>query len=100
MAADVDGLAPTTVFGPSDVFFAIVHLSNAPNDTELNAIWTAVNVEGEAPNTAIDEVAFTSGSAIITFDLANTDQLWPNGSYKVDIYLNGKLERTLTFQVQ
>ena len=33
------------------------------------------------------------------FDLSN-DNLWPIGSYKADIYLNGTLDRSLTFEVQ
>lgn len=100
MAYDSAGTQATTVYGPEDVFYAIVDLANAPDSTEVRAVWTAVNVTGESPNTLIDEVSIQSGDAVLTFDLANTGMLWPSGSYKVDLYLNGELETTLNFQVQ
>jgi len=35
----------------------------------------------------------------VTFDLSN-GMLWPAGSYKVDLYLDGALSKTVEFQVQ
>ena len=35
----------------------------------------------------------------ITYNLSN-DQLWPIGTYKVEIYLNDKLDQTLEFSVE
>ncbi|HRN51688.1 MAG TPA: hypothetical protein PLC52_10435 [Anaerolineales bacterium] len=100
MSADAAGTAPTSVYGANDVFYAIVDLANASDSTEVRAVWTAINVAGESPNTLIDEVSIESGDALLTFDLANTGMLWPTGTYKVDLYLNGELETTLNFQVQ
>ncbi len=65
----------------------------------MKAIWTAISAEGATPNFKIDEVEKTSGDATIVFDLSNT-QPWPTGNYKVELYLNDKLDRTLEFQVQ
>ena len=42
---------------------------------------------------------FTTGSGLINFNLSN-DNLWPTGSYKVDIYMNGTLTSTVEFSVQ
>lgn len=101
MAQDFDGTVRTTTYGPGDVFYAIVDLANAPDDTEVRAVWFAVKVEGEAPETLIDEVSITSGDAVLTFDLANGGgMIWPNGTYRVDLYLNGELEISLSFSVQ
>lgn len=101
VARDAEGTIPATTFSQQDVFYAIVQLANAPDTTEVRAVWYAANVEGEAPETLIDEVSITSGDAILTFDLANSvDMLWPTGSYRVDLYLNGELETSLNFQVQ
>jgi len=101
MARDSEGASRTTTFSQADVFYAIVHLANAPDGTEVKAVWYAANVEGEDPETFIDEVSITSGDAILTFDMANTpDILWPRGSYRVDLYLNGELETSVNFQVQ
>lgn len=99
MATDIEGANRTTVFSQEDDFYAFVELRNAPDDTQLKAVWTGVDIEGEEPNIIINETEFTSGDDTIYFQLFN-DQLWPVGSYKVDIYLNGELATTMTFQVQ
>lgn len=73
-------------------------MRNAPDDTQISAVWTAVKVDGAEPNLYLDEVSTISGSNVLTFELANS-LLWPAGRYKVDIYLNGKLEKTIEFDV-
>jgi hypothetical protein len=100
LTANSDGSDETTVFSPSDTFHAIVELKNAPDDTTLKAIWIAVDVPDVDPDYVIEETSTTSdGNDVITFDLSN-DATWPTGSYKVDIYMNDKLERTLEFTVE
>ncbi len=101
MARDPEGNDPTTVFSPEDTFYSIAELSNAPDDTVVKAVWTAVDVEGQDPNTRIDETSTTSGDGQLVFDLAN-DSPWPVGEYKVDLFLNDDQEpaRTLEFEVQ
>ena len=101
MSADPDGNQPTTVYDQDDVFYAIVDLANAPDDTTVKAVWIAVDIEGTDPETTLDEVVATSGDARLTFDLANApDLLWPLGQYRVDIYLNDELKSSLEFEVQ
>lgn len=99
LARDKEGTQPTTVFGQNDVFWCIVQLANAPDDTTVKAAWTAVEAEGVEPNYAIDSKEITTGSTVVNFNLSN-NQLWPVGKYKVDLYLNGKLDRTLEFTVE
>ncbi len=98
-ATDPEGASPTTVFDQGDVFYAVVTLANAPDDTTVKASWVAVQAEGVDPNLVIDEAELTSGSGLLQFDLSN-DKLWPVGKYKVDLYLNSELDRSLEFEVQ
>lgn len=99
LSADSSGSPETTVFAQDEVFYCVVELANAPDSTTLKAIWYAVDVEGTDPNLLIDQSELTLGDGTATFNLAN-DQLWPTGTYKVELYLNGELDRTLEFQVQ
>jgi hypothetical protein len=103
MAQDEAGKNPTKVFSPNDqTFYCIAELSNAPEDTTVKAVWTAVDVEGVKPNLKIDESSITADeSGQLTFDLTN-DGPWPVGEYKVDLFLNDDEEpaRTLEFKVQ
>lgn len=98
MARDYDGTDPTTTFKRDDVFYCVVILANAPDDTTVKASWTAVKAVGAEPDTFIDETELTSGSNSLHFQLSNTNP-WPAGKYKVDLYLNGELDRTLEFDV-
>jgi|CXWK01.1.fsa_nt_gi serine protease Do len=99
LAADEAGSRPTTTFEPSDTFYLLVDLANAPDDTTVRAVWYAVDVgSAAAPNTLIDEASMTTGSAVVTFDLAH-DDAWPPGAYKVDLFLNDELNQTLDFSV-
>ena len=87
MARDKDGKQPTKTFSPDEPFYCIVELSNAPDDTTLRAVWTAVKVEGADADTRIDEAKTTSGSGQLQFNLTNKGP-WPKGDYRVDLYLN------------
>jgi hypothetical protein len=101
MVRDEEGKQPTKVFSPDDTFYCIADLSNAPDDTTVKAVWTAVDVEGADPDTKIDETSTTGGSGQLTFNLTN-DGSWPVGEYKVDLFLNDAQEptRTLEFEVR
>jgi hypothetical protein len=50
------------------------------------------------PGLVINETEYTTGSDVY-FTLSNND-LWANGTYKVDIYLDGELVNTIDFSVQ
>jgi hypothetical protein len=101
MARDPEGNDPTKVFSPDETFYCVAELSNAPDDTSVRAVWTAIDVEGANPNTKIDEVSTTGSSGQLQFDLTNQGP-WPVGEYKVDLFLNDEQEpaRTLEFKVQ
>jgi hypothetical protein len=101
MATDKNGKNPTKTFSPDQPFYCIVELSNAPDDTKVRAVWTAVKAEGADANTKIDEANATSGSGQLQFNLSNQSS-WPTGDYKVDLYRNDAKEptKTLEFQVQ
>jgi len=99
LARDEAGTQPSAAFEPSETFYLVVELANAPDDTTVKTVWYAVDVGTVAPaNTRIDEAELTSGSGTLTFNLAPAEQ-WAPGTYKVELYLNGELERTLDITV-
>jgi hypothetical protein len=98
-----DPIDPTSTF-PADqpVIHLVVTLKNAPPDTKVKAVWTAVDVGDAAPaNTEVDESEFTmDGSGNLGFTLSiPSSGVWPVGKYKVDIYLDAKLDKTLEYAV-
>lgn len=99
LAKDAEGNQQTTVFTPTDTIYSLVELANAPDGTQLKAVWTAVDVGTAAPaNQLIDEASLEVSSGTHQFSLA-PDSAFPVGSYKVDLYLNDELDRTLTFTI-
>jgi len=99
MSADEAGEARVTSYAQDATFYAQADLKNAPDDTAIKAVWTAVDVADTEPGLVINETEFTTGSGQIHFTLSN-DGLWPTGSYKVDIYLGEELVKTLEFTIQ
>jgi hypothetical protein len=97
MAADEGGTQRVTVFAPNDTIYAIVQMKNAPDDTVLKAVWTGVDLASGEKNTTLAEKELTTGGSQAYFSLTGTK---PVGKYKVDIFLNGELNRTLDFEVQ
>ena len=99
LSSDDSGNNRTTVFSQDAIFFAQVDLRNAPDDTQIKAVWVAVDAEGVEPNFEITQTDMQSGSSTLTFRLSN-DNLWPTGTYKVDLYLNDNLAQSLNFEVR
>jgi hypothetical protein len=100
LARDEKGEQATTSFGQQDTFYLLGDLKNAPSNTKLKAVWTGVEVQDNPPDTVIDQKELVIGDGTFTFSLVNNNPLWPTGKYKVDLYLNDKLDQTLEFQVE
>jgi hypothetical protein len=104
MAFDENGKSPTTVFSPTDIFYVVGDLQNAPAGTVVEAKWLAVQIEGYAPGELIYEQAISdfteeSFSGTIYFQLSN-DSGWPTGEYQADIYLDGTFVQSASFSVR
>src|SRR5512139_985944 len=108
LAKDVKGdtfepVNPTSTF-PTDqsVINLVVTVANAPSETKVKTVWTAVDVGDAAPaNTKIDEAELTldaSGKTHFTLAVPSSG-VWPAGKYKVEVYLNDKLDRTLEYTI-
>lgn len=103
-AIDEDGNHPTTVFAPTDVFYVVGDLKNAPAGTVVKAEWLALQIEGYETDELIYEQTISdfteeSFTGTIYFQLSN-DSGWPVGEYKSDVYLNGAYVESVPFSVQ
>jgi hypothetical protein len=97
----------TTTFGKTAPgLHCVVTVANAPSGTVVKTTWTivdAVDLSGNpVKDTKLKDVDYTfqsDGWSDFNLTPPSTGE-WPVGSYKVDIYLNDKLDRTLTFTVK
>jgi hypothetical protein len=100
-AKEVPGGQPVkigTTYRPGDgPFHLFVVVSNGPEDTKVKASWYGVD---GAKSELIDENEVTLGNnSEIDFSLS-LPRPWPVGNYKVDLFLNGKFDRSIPFDVK
>lgn len=98
-----DGDAPgeeVESFSPSDrTVYCIVELNDAQPGARVTSTWTVVDSE-QLKNQKIGEQSYTTGK-LKTFDFHLTNQQdWPPGDYKVDVYLNGQLARSVDYEIR
>jgi hypothetical protein len=99
LSQDEEGKQPATAFGQEDTFFLTGELVSAPDQTPVKVVWTAVDAEGEAPGTVVHEENANLSSGPFSVYLQLNSGYWKAGNYQADLYLNGELKETKTFQV-
>jgi len=96
----------TTFAADAPELHCVTKVANAPDGTTVRAVWTAVDVtdaNGNAiKNQQISEYTSTlSADGAVDFKLSvPSSGEWPAGSYKVDLYLGDKMDRSLAFTIQ
>ena len=100
MAKDEDGPA-TSTFAPADrKVHVIINLNKAKTGTDVKVVWIAEDVEG-ATNKQLKTLEYTTKSSEKKIPGYLTwSQDWPKGRYKVEIYIDGNLDRTVYYDVQ
>lgn len=92
-------LVATSVFATNATIYAVVTTQNAPDTAMFKAEWYVTDVGSAAPcNTFIDRAELSSAPSI-DFSLAPSTK-WPIGSYRVEIYVNGTLDRAANFTIK
>lgn len=102
-----DGFDPVKSFKPDDTFAVLVLLSEPKIGTKLKAVWTIVDAGDMQDKKLLERKIELTAEAIegvkeanrINFSLSHDDP-YPAGDYKVDIYLNGELAKTVEFRIK
>ena len=91
----------TDVFSSGDrTVHCVVKLGDAKSGTKMNFAWYVVDAEG-AKNEKIKEVDYTTKALEnVVHAHLSLPQDWPAGKYKVQVSVNGNLEKTVDFTVQ
>lgn len=91
----------TTVFSPGDIpIHCIVVLNDAaPATVKMNFV--AVKVNGVKPESRVVSASYSTvqGQDRVFFT-GKPHGMWTAGSYRIDIFVNDKLERSLAFEVK
>ena len=102
MARDNDGEPgdKTSSYEPTDhTVHCLIDLNKAKKGTEIRFVWKAVDVEGEK-NKEIKTTDYTTNS----FENKVHGHLklpydWPKGTYRVEVYINGNLDKTIDYTI-
>ena len=92
MTTDDTGETPTSMYSPGDQFFVFADLDGIQAGSTIQAKWYAVDAEGVEQNFEINTSDYTyeAGIGYVYFQLSTSDGGdWPQGSYRVELYLDG-----------
>jgi len=104
MAKDDNGKPgdSTTSFGPSDrTVRCVINLNKAKEGTKLRFVWVAQDVTGYSRNDQIKEIDYTTqpDENLVHGHLTYSKD-WPKGDYRVEVYINGALDKTIDYTVE
>lgn len=90
----------TTSFAPSErTVHVVITLNKQKAGTKVRVVWIAADVEG-AKNKELKSLDYTTTAADKTIPgYLRWSQDWPRGQYKVEVYINGVLDKTLNYSV-
>jgi hypothetical protein len=92
--ADYCPIDDVTTFSPNGAFNCSVKVSNLRTGSTLTSRW----YYGEQFIEEIDYRIQAGGHGCVGFELTSPNP-WPRGGYRVEVYLDGELERTAMFAV-
>jgi hypothetical protein len=77
-------------------------LVDVPSGTKLRSEWIAVKTQVAPPNYKIDSVDLTTAadSSRANFSFSKPNAGWPQGDYRVDLFINGKKSTSVPFQIK
>lgn len=102
MTTDSDGVNVTTAYSSTDAFYAVADLSNVETGSVVDAKWYLVSAADYDPGEIQSSSLTIEDKSLynyVSFELTSENG-WPVGEYKVELYLNGVLAHTINFSVQ
>lgn len=99
VAKDQDGNTTSTQFKPEEDIFLVGDLDKASDDTRIKAAWIAVSAEGLDANKVLWEHEERHGDGKFSIKLPREAGERPAGKYKVDLYINGDVDKSIEFEM-
>jgi hypothetical protein len=91
----------TKAFSPGDrTIHCVAKLAEAKSGTKMKFSWFIVDADG-SKNEKIKDIDYTTGALEnIVHGHLTLPQDWPSGKYRVDVFVNGNLEKTAQYSVK
>jgi hypothetical protein len=96
-----NGKATTTIFAPEDhTVYANVTLNKPKSGTQVRFVWIAADVAG-ATNEELKPLDYTTRAfEKFVYGHLTWPKDWLKGKYRVDVYINGNLDKTVDYRVE
>lgn len=101
MAKDDDGKPgeAATTFEPGDrTIHCVADLNKAKGGTEVKFVWKAVDVAGSSGEFKTIDYTTKSFENKVHGHLTRESD-WPTGTYEVDVYINGALDKIIKYTI-
>lgn len=91
----------TNAFSPGDrMIHCVAKLAEAKSGTKMKFSWFIVDADG-TQNQKIKDIDYTTRALEnIVHGHLKLPQDWPSGKYRVEVFVNGNLEKTARFSVK
>jgi hypothetical protein len=90
----------TTTFEPGDrTIHCVAELNKAKGGTQVKFVWKAVDVAGTKGEFKTIDYTTRSFENKVHGHLTR-DSDWPTGTYEVDVYINGALDKIIKYTVE
>jgi hypothetical protein len=91
----------TDTFSPGDrTVHCVATLKEAKTGTQMKFSWWLVDAEG-TQNKRLKDIDYTTGALEnVIHGHLTLPQDWPKGKYKVEVYVNGNLDKTAPYTVE
>lgn len=87
-------------FRPKDnPLHCVVSLNKPRAGVRVRFVWTAVDAGGERERVLADAEYVTRAGEARAYGAASLPREWPRGRYRVQVMLNGRVARTLDFNI-
>jgi len=88
-------------FGQSTARIYVIYKIAVAKATRVKAAWVTEKVEGYQDNNKFGESGsnLEAGSYMSSFSYSRPGAAWPAGAYRVDLYVDDKLEKSVRFRV-
>lgn len=91
----------TSVFTPNDIPIHCIVVLTKPDPAAVRMSFVAVKVNGVKPESKIVSASYaTSQGQDRVFFTGKPHGKWTAGSYRIDVFVNDKLEKSLDFEVK
>ena len=90
----------TTTFEPGDrTIHCVAELNKAKGGTQVKFVWKAVDVAGTKGEFKTIDYTTRSFENKVHGHLTR-DSDWPTGTYEVDVYINGALDKIIKYSIE